>query len=77
MLKRITVCCLLALSVAPVALAAPAGADVTTKDDGRVLSDTLVIAPVSAPVNVCGNATSTTSPAKAHCHGDAEVEIAD
>ncbi|HEX2314558.1 MAG TPA: hypothetical protein VHJ17_12525 [Thermomonospora sp.] len=76
MLKRIAITGLLAVTV-PCAVAAPAAADVTTHDDGRVLSDTLIIAPVSAPMVVCGNNTAATQPSQARCHGDSEVEIAD
>jgi hypothetical protein len=82
LLRRSTLSALLAaaVAVAPHALhQAPAGADVTTRDQGRVLSDSLGITPVSVPFIVCGNSVNiaTSTPGEAHCKADSEVEIAD
>jgi LPXTG-motif cell wall-anchored protein len=52
--------------------AGPALAD-STSGDGGVLSGNQVHAPVSVPVNACGNAVAVLGTARAACKGDATV----
>ncbi|RAY15884.1 chaplin [Actinomadura craniellae] len=55
-------------------LTGTASADIETTGRGsRVLSNALVIAPVSVPTNACANNIHSTG----RCHGDSEVEVAD
>lgn len=54
-------------------LGAPAGADIHTSGKGGVLSGNQVVAPISVPVNVCGNAVAILGIANAGCVGGAGV----
>ncbi|MFI7633934.1 chaplin family protein [Nonomuraea sp. NPDC049400] len=44
-----------------------------TSGRGGVLSGNQVIAPISAPINVCGNAAAVLGKSEAHCKGGAKV----
>ncbi|TDC45148.1 DUF320 domain-containing protein [Actinomadura sp. KC345] len=49
-----------------------------TSGNGSILGGTQVIAPISIPVNVCGNAVAAVvASANAQCKGGAEVEYGD
>lgn len=61
-------------AMASVALfGAPAHADIHTSGAGGVLSGNQVVAPISVPVNVCGNAVAVLGIANAGCVGGASV----
>lgn len=51
--------------------------DNETSGNGSILGGTQVIAPISVPVNVCGNAVAVVGIASAQCKGGAEVEYGD
>jgi hypothetical protein len=53
--------------------ATPAGADDYTSGEGSVLGGNQVIAPISIPINVCGNAVAVIGTAGAGCKGGAKV----
>jgi ChpA-C len=50
-----------------------AGGDNVTSGDGGVLSGNQVIAPISIPIDVCGNAIAILGIAGAGCQGGASV----
>jgi hypothetical protein len=52
---------------------APAYADVNTSGDGGVLSGGQIVAPITIPINVCGNAVAVIGTAFAGCKGGASV----
>lgn len=54
-------------------IAAPASADIHTSGNGAVLSGNQVVAPISVPVNACGNAVAILGVANAGCVGGAGV----
>ncbi|MGR6913687.1 chaplin family protein [[Actinomadura] parvosata] len=70
MLKKVLV---LTGAVAMMSLAAPAHADVITDGSGGVLSGNQVVAPITAPINVCGNAVAVIGVGVAGCKGGAAV----
>lgn len=72
MLKKVVV---IAGALAMVSLAAPAHADDTTSGRNGVLSGNQVFAPISIPVNVCGNAIAILGTAIAGCKGGASVHV--
>ncbi|MBW8484735.1 chaplin [Actinomadura parmotrematis] len=45
----------------------------TTSGKGSVLGGNQLKAPISAPINLCGNAVAVAGLSKAHCHGSATV----
>ncbi|MGI5206322.1 chaplin family protein [Spirillospora sp. CA-108201] len=45
-----------------------------TSDNFGILNGTQVIAPISVPVNVCGNAVAVIGGASAHCKGGSSVK---
>lgn len=61
-------------AMAMMALAVPAHADTTSGDSG-VLSGNQIFAPISIPVNVCGNAVAILGTAIAGCKGGASVDV--
>lgn len=71
MLKKIVV---VAGALAMVSLAAPASADTTSGRSG-VLSGNQIFAPISIPVNVCGNAVAILGAAVAGCKGGSSVHV--
>jgi hypothetical protein len=74
MLKTIVKSGAAAAAIAGVALVgAPAHADIHTSGNGGVLSGNQVVAPISVPVNVCGNAIAILGIANAGCVGGAGV----
>ncbi|MCW2901367.1 MAG: hypothetical protein JWO67_3632 [Streptosporangiaceae bacterium] len=54
--------------------AAPAQADNYTQGDRSILGGNQVFAPLSIPVNVCGNAVAVAGFAGAGCKGGAKVK---
>lgn len=74
MLKNLVKSGVAAGAIAGVALmGAPAHADIHTSGNGGVLSGNQVVAPISVPVNVCGNAVAVLGIANAGCVGGAGV----
>ena len=75
MLKKIAATGVVAMATAGVLMtSAPAfagGPD--TSGDGGVLSGNQVIAPISIPINICGNAVAVIGIAGAGCEGGASV----
>ncbi|MEV3925424.1 chaplin family protein [Actinomadura coerulea] len=49
----------------------------STSGNFGILNGTQVIAPISAPVDVCGNAVAVLGGASAHCKGGASVNYGD
>ncbi|MGK5551144.1 chaplin [Actinomadura kijaniata] len=75
MLKKLAATGVLAFAVAgSVLAAAPANADIETDGSHGVLSGNQIVAPISVPVNVCGNAIAVLGIAGAGCKGGAYVE---
>ncbi|GAA2210359.1 hypothetical protein GCM10009850_058180 [Nonomuraea monospora] len=70
MLKKVLV---VTGAVAMMSLAVPAHADIVTNGGGGVLSGNQVVAPITAPINVCGNAVAVIGVAVAGCKGGAVV----
>ncbi|MEV0586915.1 chaplin family protein [Nonomuraea sp. NPDC050310] len=60
--------------LALMAVAAPAGADTTSGDSG-ILSGNQIFAPITAPINVCGNAVGLFGVAIAGCQGGAHAHV--
>ncbi|MEU7003306.1 chaplin [Nonomuraea sp. NPDC046570] len=60
--------------LAMMSLAAPAHADNNTSGRSGVLSGNQIFAPISVPINVCGNAIAILGVAVAGCKGGASVE---
>ncbi|MFD0905471.1 chaplin family protein [Actinomadura sediminis] len=50
------------------------GAGMQTSGDFSILGGNQVYAPISAPINVCGNSVAVLGMSRAHCKGGAEVE---
>ncbi|GAA4620674.1 hypothetical protein GCM10023196_005610 [Actinoallomurus vinaceus] len=75
MLKKLTAAGVAAAAVTgALLLAAPANAGIIgTSGEGGVLSGNQVIVPITAPINVCGNAVSVIGVAGAGCKGGASV----
>lgn len=74
MLKNLVKGGLAAGALASVALfGAPAHADIHTSGNGGVLSGNQVVAPISIPVNVCGNSVAVLGIANSGCLGGAAV----
>ncbi|MEV0401699.1 chaplin [Actinoallomurus sp. NPDC050550] len=75
MLKKLTAAGVAAAAVTGALLfAAPANAGIIgTSGEGGVLSGNQVIVPITAPINVCGNAVSVLGIAGAGCKGGASV----
>ncbi|MBW8484972.1 chaplin family protein [Actinomadura parmotrematis] len=72
MFKKLAVTGALGMAVAASVLgAAPANADINTSGAGGVLSGNQVVAPISIPVDVCGNAIAVLGIAGAGCQGGA------
>lgn len=61
-------------ALAMMSLATPASADTTSGRSG-VLSGNQIFAPISIPVNVCGNAVAILGVAVAGCKGGASVDV--
>lgn len=61
-------------SLAMLSLAAPAYAD-TTSGQGGVLSGNQVFAPITIPIDVCGNAVAILGVAIAGCKGGATAIV--
>ncbi|MFG2087934.1 MULTISPECIES: chaplin family protein [unclassified Spirillospora] len=51
--------------------------DNETSGNGSILGGNQIIAPISVPVNVCGNAVAVIGLASAQCKGGASVEYGD
>lgn len=74
MLKKLTAAGVLAAAASGVLLlGGPASADPDTRGDGGVLSGNQLIAPISIPVDVCGNSLAILGVASGHCRGGAAV----
>ncbi|MFL6052003.1 MAG: chaplin family protein [Actinoallomurus sp.] len=75
MLKKLTAAGVAAAAVTgALLLAAPANAGIIgTSGEGGVLSGNQVIVPITAPINVCGNAVAVIGGAVAGCRGGASV----
>src|SRR5688500_7817622 len=65
---------ILAGAFAMLALAAPAQADITSGRNG-VLSGNQLFFPITAPINVCGNAVAVIGVAVAGCKGGAGAHV--
>ncbi|MFC6879719.1 MULTISPECIES: chaplin family protein [Actinomadura] len=77
MLKKLAVTGILGFAVTgSVLAAAPANADIHTDGSGGVISGNQIFAPISVPVDVCGNAIAVIGTAGAGCHGGASVKQA-
>ncbi|AQZ68026.1 unnamed protein product [[Actinomadura] parvosata subsp. kistnae] len=72
MLKKVLV---LTGAVAMMSLAAPAHADVISDGSGSVLGGNQLVAPIAAPINVCGNAVAVIGVSVAGCKGGAGVNV--
>jgi len=73
-LKKLAATGVLAFAVTgSVLAAAPANADIHTSGAGGVLSGNQVVAPISIPISVCGNAVAVLGIAGAGCKGGASV----
>ncbi|WP_433329770.1 chaplin family protein [Spirillospora sp. CA-294931] len=76
MLKKLAATGILGFAVAgSVLAAAPANADIntTSSGNGSVLGGNQVVAPISVPINICGNAIAVLGVAGAGCKGGAAV----
>ncbi|MFC9971407.1 chaplin [Spirillospora sp. NPDC127200] len=74
MLKKLAATGVLAFAVTgSVLAAAPAGADIVTDGSHGVLSGNQVVAPISIPINVCGNSVAVLGIAGSGCKGGASV----
>ncbi|HEY7487853.1 MAG TPA: chaplin family protein [Streptosporangiaceae bacterium] len=74
MLKKIAATGVVASAAAGVMLlSAPAYAGAQTSGDASVLGGNQVIAPISIPVDVCGNAVAVIGVAGAGCQGGAKT----
>lgn len=62
-----------ASAVALMAVPAFAGSGPVTSGDGSILGGNQVIAPITAPINACGNALAVLGLAGAECRGGASV----
>ncbi|GAA4050530.1 chaplin family protein [Nonomuraea soli] len=60
--------------LALMSLAAPAHADITSGESG-VLSGNQIFLPITAPINVCGNALAIAGTAIAGCKGGASAHV--
>ena len=75
MIKKLAATGILGVAVTGSILsAAPANADIETSGNSGVLSGNQVVAPISVPVNVCGNAVAVLGNAGAGCKGGASVK---
>jgi hypothetical protein len=73
-LKKLAATGVLAFAVTgSILAAAPANADIHTSGAGGVLSGNQVVAPISIPISVCGNAVAVLGIAGAGCKGGASV----
>jgi hypothetical protein len=71
-LKKVLMQATVLLGVAgPLMMAAPAHADDETSGAGGVLSGNQIIAPINAPINVCGVSTAVVGLAISGCKGGA------
>ncbi|MER6944395.1 chaplin [Nonomuraea sp. NPDC000554] len=61
-------------ALAMLSLAAPAYAD-DTSGDGGVLSGNQIFAPITVPIDVCGNAVAILGIAGAGCMGGASAHV--
>ncbi|WP_067481112.1 chaplin [Actinomadura hibisca] len=74
MLKKLAATGVLAFAVTgSVLAAAPANADIHTDGSHGVLSGNQIIAPISIPINVCGNSVAVLGIAGSGCQGGASV----
>lgn len=74
MLKKLAATGVLTFAAAGMMLAAaPANADIRTDGSGSVLGGNQVVAPISIPINVCGNAVAVIGIAGAGCKGGAKA----
>ncbi|RFU38829.1 chaplin [Actinomadura logoneensis] len=73
MFKRLALTGALCAAVSASVLAVPANADIRTDGSGGVLSGNQIIAPISIPIDVCGNAVSVLGIAGGGCKGGAAV----
>jgi small secreted domain DUF320 len=74
MLRKFIVTGAVAVGAAGAVLAAtPAHADDYTSGDHSLLGGNQVIAPISIPINICGNAVAVLGRAGAGCVGGAKV----
>ncbi|MEO5876719.1 MAG: chaplin [Streptosporangiaceae bacterium] len=71
MIMKFTATAVVALGL--LASAAPAMADTHTSGNSSVLGGNQVFAPISIPINVCGNAIAVLGIAGAGCEGGAVV----
>ncbi|MFI6499799.1 chaplin family protein [Nonomuraea typhae] len=60
-------------ALAMLSLAAPAHADLNTSGDNSILGGNQVFAPISIPINICGNAVAVIGVAVAGCKGGAHT----
>ncbi|MFC5187045.1 chaplin family protein [Actinomadura harenae] len=73
MLKKLALTGALSAVVTGSVLAAPANADIHTNGSGGVLSGNQIIAPISIPIDLCGNAVGVLGTASGGCKGGAAV----
>lgn len=74
MLKKLTAAGIVAAAASGALLmASPANAGIDTDGSGGILSGNQVIAPVSIPVNICGNSIAIIGISQAGCRGGATV----
>ncbi|GAA0334933.1 chaplin [Actinoallomurus spadix] len=75
MLKKLSAAGVAAAAVTgALLLAAPANAgEIGTSGAGGILSGNQVVAPITAPINVCGNSVAVVGGALAGCKGGASV----
>ncbi|MFC4912191.1 chaplin family protein [Actinomadura gamaensis] len=71
MLKKLALTGALSAVVTGSILAAPANAGIHTNGGGGVISGNQVVAPISVPIAVCGNAVAVLGIAGAGCQGSA------
>jgi hypothetical protein len=73
-LKKLTAAGIVAAAVSGALLmASPANAGIDTNGSGGILSGNQVIAPVSIPVNICGDSIAIIGVSRAGCRGGASV----
>ena len=74
MLKKLTAAGIVAAAASGALLmASPANAGIDTNGSGGILSGNQVIAPVSIPVNICGDSVAIIGISRAGCRGGASV----
>jgi hypothetical protein len=75
MIKRLSAAGVVAAAAAGAMLiATPAHADNYTRGDHSILGGNQIFAPISIPINVCGNAVAVIGFAGAGCKGGAKVK---